>query len=403
MTEISTVKDKVISLFTNEKLSKSEISRVLNVPRTTIRRWLLDTVNGDVEKVEEVQYKPSETDLLKDKVRQLENIIRINKKDNLSEHYVREKIIKLTSQNPTPPKWLSDVNSYDNWEAVPTIFLSDIHWGEVVDPNQIGGINEYNLEIAQERLRHTVSTAINLLEMIDGEYPGIVVALGGDMLSGDIHEELSESNEKPMMPVFLDLYENMIWVIKQFADQYGNVFVPCVTGNHSRTTRKPRAKSRNFTNFDWLLYTLLEKYFEKDSRIQFCIPDGPDALYKVYNTKYLLTHGDQFRGGDSMIGALGPVTRGDHKKRSRNGQIGLDYDCMLIGHWHQLIQMQRLIINGSLKGYDEYANANNFGFEPPRQALWLTHPSNGIIMSMAVNSNKNENIQSNQEWVSWKR
>ncbi len=402
MNDTMTVKDQAIDFFFNQGKNKSEIARIMDVPRTTIRRWLLE-VTDETQVSDKDDMPLSETDVLKDKIRQLENIIRINKKDSLSEHYVREKIIKLTSQNPTPPKWLSDVNSYDNWEAVPTIFLSDIHWGEVVDKNQIGGVNEYNLEIAQERLRHTVSTAINLLEMIDGKYPGIVVALGGDMLSGDIHEELSESNEKPMMPVFLDLYENMIWVIKQFADQYGNVFVPCVTGNHSRTTRKPRAKSRNFTNFDWLLYTLLEKYFEKDSRIQFCIPDGPDALYKVYNTKYLLTHGDQFRGGDSMIGALGPVTRGDHKKRSRNGQIGLDYDCMLIGHWHQLIQMQRLIINGSLKGYDEYANSNNFGFEPPRQALWLTHPNNGIIMSMAVNSNKNDNTQSNPEWVSWKK
>lgn len=29
---------------------------------------------------------------------------------------------------------------------------------------------------------------------------------------------------------------------------------------------------------------------------------------------YLLTHGDQFRGGDGVIGALGPIIRGDHKK-----------------------------------------------------------------------------------------
>ena len=36
---------------------------------------------------------------------------------------------------------------------------------------------------------------------------------------------------------------------------------------------------------------MLNKYFENDDRIEFCIPDGPDALYKVYNTKYLLTHG----------------------------------------------------------------------------------------------------------------
>ena len=146
-----------------------------------------------------------------------------------------------------------------------------------------------------------------------------------------------------MMPVFLDLYETSIWMLEKFADKFGNVFVPCVTGNHSRTTHKPRHKQRNFLNFDWLLYTLLEKHFENDPRVVFQIPDGPDALFKVYNTKYLLTHGDQFRtSGDSMIGALGTIIRGDHKKRGRNNQIQMGYDVLLLGHWHQLIQMQRL-------------------------------------------------------------
>lgn len=404
MNDTMTVKDQAIDFFFNQGKNKSEIARIMDVPRTTIRRWLSGyVIDKPEDKIQSSQYKPSEIDILKDKVRQLENIIRINKKDTLSEHYIREKIIKITSQKPNPPKWLTDVNTYDSWEAVPTIFLSDLHWGEVVDPNQIGGVNEFNLEIAQKRLQNVVETTINLLDMIDGEYPGIVVALGGDMLSGDIHEELSESNEMPMMPVFLDLYEKMVWTLQQFADQYGNVFVPCVTGNHSRTTRKPRAKSRNYTNFDWLLYTMLNKYFENDDRIEFCIPDGPDALYKVYNTKYLLTHGDQFRGGDGMIGALGCIIRGDHKKRSRNGQIGLEYDCMLLGHWHQLIQMQRVVVNGSLKGYDEYANANNFGYEPARQALWLTHPEHGIIMSMPVNVDDKNSSNISSDWISWKK
>ena len=60
-----------------------------------------------------------------------------------------------------------------------------------------------------------------------------------------------------------------------------------------------------------------------------------------------------------MIGALGPIIRGDHRKRSRNAQIDMEYDTMLCGHWHQLIQIERLIVNGSLKGYDEYAYSNN--------------------------------------------
>lgn len=395
------IKSEAIALFLSGKKNKSEIARLLNVPRSTVRRWLGDIIQKEF--ISDDITKPTETEIYKDKIRQLENNIRINTKNTLSAHYVREEIIKLTSQSPTPPKWLTELSNYDRWSAVPTIFISDTHWGEVVDRNQVGGVNEYNLDIAHKRLQTLVSRTIRLLDMIDGDYPGIVVALGGDMFSGNIHEELAETNEVPMMPTFLDIYEKLIWAISQFADKYGNVFIPCVTGNHSRTTKKMPCKMRNFTNFDWLLYTLLEKYFENDTRIQFCIPDGPDALYKIYNTKYLLTHGDQFKGGDGMIGCLGGIMRGDHKKRSRNGQIGMNYDCMIMGHWHQLIQMQRIIVNGSLKGYDEYASNNNFGYETPRQALWLTHPEHGIIMSMPVNVDDIQNIPpESDDWVSWK-
>jgi predicted phosphodiesterase len=175
------------------------------------------------------------------------------------------------------------------------------------------------------------------------------------------------------------------------------VHLACVYGNHGRNTRKPTAKQSAFESFDWLIYQLL-RWKLGDDGFTWNIPDGSDAFQEVYGHKYLLTHGDQFRGGDSVIGALGPVTRGDHKKRSRNGQIGLDYDTMCLGHWHQLVQMQRLIINGSLKGYDEYAYKSNFPFEEPRQALWMTHPELGLTFSMPVYAERKKH-KTSQEWV----
>lgn len=395
-------KQQVINHF-NQGLSKSEIARVTNLPRTTVRRWIKEYLNSGAN--QHTETRVSEVDVLKDKLRALQVAANAAHKESLTDHYIREKIIGLSQLKPEPPKWLLDLEDVGDWQAVPTIFCSDWHWGESVDKHQIGEVNTYNLDVAHERVKALVETTCKLLDMVEGQYPGIVVALGGDMLSGDIHEELSETNEAPMMPVFLDLYEKCIWMIEQFADKFGNVFVPCVTGNHSRTTHKIRNKMRNYTNFDWLLYTLLEKHFEKDKRVVFQVPDGPDALFKIYNTRYLLTHGDQMRGGDGMIGALGPIIRGDHKKRSRNNQIQMGYDVLLLGHWHQLIQMQRLIVNGSLKGYDEYAYSNNFGYEQPRQALWLTHPEHGIIMSMPVNVDRehDERVeQLSEDWVSWR-
>ncbi len=284
------------------------------------------------------------------------------------------------------PKWLEDVRKHGP-HGVPTLFLSDLHWGEVVHPSQIGGVNEYNTRIAHQRLDRAVQGGIHLLRILDAEmrYPGIVMPLGGDMVSGDIHEELAQSNEMHTIPTVLDMEKQLAAAIALAADTFGAVFLPCVTGNHGRNTHKIRAKDRHHTSFDWLLYKLLESRFANDKRVTFLIPDGPDAYYKVYNTRYLLTHGDKLgRGGDGIIGALGPIIRGDHKKRSRNAQIDMSYDVLLCGHFHQYTHMSRVVVNGSLKGMDEYSYGEGFGFEVPQQALWITHPKYGPTYRMPV-------------------
>jgi hypothetical protein len=148
---------------------------------------------------------------------------------------------------------------------------------------------------------------------------------------------------------------------------------------------KPFSKDRNHLSFDWLLYSFLAKQFKDDKRIVFQIPEGPNALFRIYNHSYLLNHGDEFRGGDGMVGAIGPIIRGDHKKRSKGSRTGQAYDTMCIGHFHTYMPLgNRLIVDGSLVGYSEYSNSGNFGFDVPQQALWMTHPKNGITMHIPI-------------------
>lgn len=319
----------------------------------------------------------------------------------LDHKVVREVIFGLSDAKPSVPEWIINPPKSKHSPGVPTLFASDWHWGEVVDPEQINGVNKYNLRIAHTRAKRMVERAIDLLKnhMVNPSYPGIIFPLGGDMVSGDIHDELRESNELATIPTVLDLLEVLCGSIKALADAFGHVHVPCVTGNHGRNTLKIRAKGRVHTSYDWLLYCLLEREFKGDKRITFQVSSGPDVSWSVFGHKFLMTHGDQFRGGDGLIGCLGPIIRGDHKKRGRNGQIGLEYDTMILGHWHQYISMGRVIVNGSLKGYDEYANAGNFGFETPKQALWLNHPKHGITFAMPVVL-EDQPVKS-MKWVDW--
>jgi hypothetical protein len=321
----------------------------------------------------------------------------------ITEDRVLSEVIGLRDNLPDPPEWLIETQRTSRGPGVPAVMATDWHGGEVVDPSQIGGMNEFNSEILRARAQTLFRTTVDLLKnhMVCPKYPGIVLVLGGDMVAGEIHPELAATNDLETMPAVLEVWSLLASGIASLREAFGNVYVVGVAGNHGRTTHKPVAKGRAFGNYDWLIYQFLRKRFEGDQRVRFNVPSGPDASFQLYGTRYLLTHGDQFRGGDGMIGALGPVIRGDHKKRSRNGQIGQDYDTLLLGHWHQLIQMQRLIIGGTLKGYDEYAYSLNVPYEPPRQPLWITHPTHGITFSMPVILDPPKKRRQASSWVTW--
>lgn len=298
------------------------------------------------------------------------------------------------------PKWVSAPKTAKA-PGVPKVMISDVHYGENVRKEQIGGVNSFNIPIARQRLRAVFDGAIHLCRILSPEmnYPGIIMPLGGDMISGNIHDELAATNDLNTMPTLLDLYKQLVPGIRLMADTFGNVFIPCVSGNHDRDTKKTWSKDRNHTSFGWLLYQFLALAFDGDKRVVFYIPDGSDALYKVYNTRYLLTHGDQFRGGDGIIGPLGPITRGEQKKNARNAAVGQDYDVMEFGHFHTRLLSARLRGNGSVKGYDEYAAANNFKFERPSQNWTITHPDHGITFDAPIYCDLVQGTKKT-EWVS---
>lgn len=263
--------------------------------------------------------------------------------------------------------------------ATPWLLLSDLHLDEVVRPAEIGGVNAYNRAIAERRLHETARKFVKVCRdyWTGLTYDGCVVALGGDIFSGDIHEELSQTNEDTMLASLDYWIDQLAAVIAMIADEFGNVHVPVVIGNHGRTTRKPRAKLRARDNFDWFLGRALQRIFKDDARITFDVSESADCSIPSYGHTVMLTHGDQARGGSGIGGIWPPIMRLDARKRARYNAVNQGYDLLIMGHWHQLVYGPNFIVNGSLKGYDEYAHLNSFGFEPAQQAAWLMTPEHG--------------------------
>lgn len=316
---------------------------------------------------------------------------------------IREKIYGISGTSPNPPIWVPGEIAAGN-PGVPMTLWSDWHWAEKVVAAEVGGVNEFDSNIATIRSKRLVDKVIDLSvnHMTSPDYPGIIVNLAGDLMNGVIHEELRDTNDQYNQPAMLDLQDNLAMHLEALADQFGKVFAPGVVGNHGRETIKPRMKGRVYTSYEWNIYQQLTRYFRNDPRIQFYIPNETDAYYKVYDHKFLLTHGDSLgvAGGDGIIGSMGPITRGAIKVGRSEAQIGRDFNTILMGHWHQYLTLPGIIVNGTLKGYDEFARlALRAPYQRPTQALWFVHPDHGITAHWPIYLEKKQ--ASTNEWVSW--
>jgi len=284
-----------------------------------------------------------------------------------------------------PPKWMSPTKPKTS-AATLLLMLSDTHFDEVVKPEEVEGLNAYDRHIAVMRLeawaKNVVNVARNYLAGVT--YDGVVLMLGGDIFSGDIHEELAETNEDTMLGSLLFWSEQVAAAIDLLATEFGKVHIPVVVGNHGRMSRKPRMKLRAKTNFDWLLGKMLEQHFHDDKRVTFQIGEGTDALIEIYGHKHLLSHGDQVSGGGGIGGIYPPIMRMRARKAQRYLTTNENFSTLWIGHWHQYLPSPHLVVNGSLKGYDEYAFINNFSFEQPQQALAVVTPKHNITFHAPI-------------------
>jgi predicted phosphodiesterase len=350
----------------------------------------------------------TELDRTKIALQQANRDIKGLQKEADSAERIRAEIYRLASREPEPPSWIDPAHPKAGSRGMPMTIWSDWHFGEVVRPEEVGGCNEFNAEVAKARAIRLVDTTIDLcynhMGRAETKYPGVVVMLGGDMLSGDIHEELMATNDRTTQQCINDLTDILAAGLERMADTFGRVFVPCVVGNHGRASRKPRMKGRVYTSHEWNIYCNLERHFRKDKRLTFLIPGESDAYFKVYGHRFLLTHGDSLgvKGGDGIIGSLGPIMRGALKVGKSEAQIGREFDTVVMGHWHQALWLPGIIVNGALKGYDEYARlAIRAPYSRPSQQLWFVHPEYGITARWEVFLDRVRNFQDNTQTLTW--
>jgi hypothetical protein len=284
-----------------------------------------------------------------------------------------EKIQKII----TPHKY--QVIKSNNREATAVIVCSDWHIDEIVDSSEINYLNEFNLNIAEKRAETFFSHTIKLLELYrnDSKIDTVVFAALGDFISGWIHPELIESSLMTPPEALIQVYELLLGGLKFLIDK-GQIkeliFIGCC-GNHGRITTKPRHKKMVKKSYAWLLYEFLARKLAntKYSKvIKFKLPKGYFNYLTIYDRLIRFHHGDNVRYQGGVGGIHIPL-----RKAIAQWNKGTRVDLDVMGHWHTRETSEDYVLNGSLIGWNTFAESIKADFRKPQQAFFLIHPEYG--------------------------
>jgi hypothetical protein len=267
------------------------------------------------------------------------------------------------------------------------LVLSDLQWGETIDLAVMDGLNSYNPKIARNRLARVFQVWADLLTSHWAGPPPerIILVLGGDLISGEIHEELAKTNGLLSIPALRDCAAHICAGIRLLREKVGvPIDVLSVPGNHGRTTRKPESKLYAAHSYDTLCADIVELEFREGGKLPSWLtmwkPSSGDALIWVYGYRVLITHGDRIgsRGGAGFVGTAATVARGFKKLVMDYAGRGITLDFIVCGHFHTALQLEEGICNGALPGPSEYSRDLRFRPRPAVQAFIALHPRRGV-------------------------
>ncbi len=294
---------------------------------------------------------------------------------------VIEELGGIRNMRISVPKWIMRGPSGRKGRAVIGCLVSDIHDGEVIDADEIQGVNEFNPDICAARLDRYfyAATVIGSRWAEDCKVEGALLALAGDMISGDIHEELRITNAMTSHDQVRHVVGLLDAGLNRLLEAYLKVHVVGVPGNHGRSTIKPTAKLYAALSYDMLVLSMLSDRFAKDSRVTFQFGKSKDQITPVFGRTVLTTHFDKIgtRGGQGFAGPMLPIIRGAKKIIEQQGSVDRRPDLIQGGHYHSTgnpyLGPLPILANGSVVGVSEYADDLRVAVEPPQQWLYLLH------------------------------
>lgn len=278
-------------------------------------------------------------------------------------------------------------------EEVAVILLSDWHIGEVVRAEAVSNVNAFNKYIAGARLEYLCDKIAELVEL-QRSYTNInkaIVWFGGDIVSGLIHDELIKSADITAVEQVAVAGYLLAQVVAELSTVFDHIEVITTVGNHGRLAKRKEYKFSVLENFDYIAYQICALALRKYRNVKFNISKAIFRFEDIAGWRFVFSHGDETRSWMSI--PFYGLKRDFANKNILNAYLaGLQTQVQpvnykVVGHFHISGFIPEgggyIIMNGTLKGIDEYAFTHGW-ITRPSQIIFGVHQEYGITWNYSI-------------------
>lgn len=302
-----------------------------------------------------------------------------SEKDAIDEEYQNYKSARKVEFN----YYKIEKSNHEEGERYAIALFSDAHLEETVEPNTVLGLNEYNIKIAEERVKSYFSNLATCLERDKVKH--LYFSVLGDIISGYIHESLQQENG--LTPPEATLFGQSLIVsgLKFLNERLKDVKITFIgiCGNHSRTTKKLQNSNGFKLSYEWIMYQNIKQICDMlELGIEFLIPESELALIETPDGKrYIFCHGFQVQSkGTGTVAGIYPALQ----RLAMKWQKVFKQDKIFLGHYHTNVSIPSATVNGSVIGYNAFALTNGMGYEEPAQQYEVFDSKIGQLLSRKI-------------------
>ena len=160
---------------------------------------------------------------------------------------ILEQVVEEYEPFEFKPSNINVKNFKDNAESV--ILASDWHWDEVVDYEEMLGLNAYSVSISRKRIDKLFRKVLENNKIFGTNVLNILFL--GDMISGTLHD-LAENSELGVTKGIIELADYTAQHIQNLSKHFAKIKALGLVGNHPRHHIKPRYKHKQRQNHEYI-------------------------------------------------------------------------------------------------------------------------------------------------------